>query len=146
VPSNVRAEPFVAQSLVLPRALLVVSHAGIGTMLGAIYHGVPMVLIGTGGDHPVNTRRATEIGIAAALDAREAEAPLLLSTAKRALDDQQFRATAQAFRDECDAMDPISEAVERSNTWPTGPGSTHRPRTRPGCSVTTPPRPLPTGS
>ena len=111
LPSNVRVEPFVAQSLVLSRASLLVSHAGMGTMLGAIYHGVPMVLIGTGADHPVNIRLAVETGIAAALDHREAEAPLLLSTAKRALNDRDLRAAARALRAECDAMDPIDEAV-----------------------------------
>jgi UDP:flavonoid glycosyltransferase YjiC (YdhE family) len=111
VPSNVRVEPFVAQSLVLSRASLVVSHAGMGTMLGAIYHGVPMVVIGTGGDHAVNIRSALEVGIAVALDSTEAQAPLLLSTVQRALDDPALRANARALRAECDAMDPISEAV-----------------------------------
>jgi UDP:flavonoid glycosyltransferase YjiC (YdhE family) len=112
VPSNVRVEPFVAQSLVLPRASLVVSHAGLGTMLGAIYHGVPMVVVSIAGDQLLNARRAAELGIAIALDRREAEAPLLHSTAERALGDKELRATAQALRDECDAMDPISEAVK----------------------------------
>jgi UDP:flavonoid glycosyltransferase YjiC (YdhE family) len=111
VPPNVRVEPFVAQSLVLPHASLVVSHAGMGTMLGAIYHGVPMVLIRTGADHPVNIRCGVDAGVAVALDALEADAPLLLSTAQRALDDPQMRTAAQALRVECDAMDPISEAV-----------------------------------
>jgi MGT family glycosyltransferase len=111
VPSNVRVEPFVAQSLALARASLVVSHAGMGTMLGAIYHGVPMVVIGTGGDHAVNIRSALEVGIAVALDSTEAQAPLLLSTVQRALDDPALRANARALRAECDAMDPISEAV-----------------------------------
>jgi UDP:flavonoid glycosyltransferase YjiC (YdhE family) len=111
VPANVRIEPFVAQSLVLPRASLVVAHAGLGTILGAIYHGVPMVLVATGADHPINTRRASELGIAMSFDLREAQAAALLTAADTALQDPGMREAAQTLRAECDAMDPISEAV-----------------------------------
>jgi MGT family glycosyltransferase len=72
VPPNVRVEPFVSQSLVLPRASLVVSHAGLGTMLGALYHGVPMVVVSIAGDQLLNARRAAELGIASrSTDARQ---------------------------------------------------------------------------
>lgn len=111
VPANVRVEPFVAQSLVLPRASLVVSHAGLGTMLGAVYQGVPMVVFDISGDHPINARRAAELGIAVALHPRDTDAQGLLDAARRVLGDPHFTAAAHALRDESAAMDPISEAV-----------------------------------
>jgi UDP:flavonoid glycosyltransferase YjiC (YdhE family) len=71
-----------------------------------------MVVVSIAGDQLLNARRAAELGIAVALDRREAEVPLLHSTAERALGDKELSATAQALRDECDVMDPISEAVK----------------------------------
>lgn len=112
VPPNVRVEAFVAQSLVLPRASLVLSHAGLGTMLGAIYHGVPMVVVAVGGDQPVNARRAAELGIGAALDRGDAQVPALLQASRLVLSDFTIRERSRALRDECDAMDPISEAAK----------------------------------
>ncbi len=111
VPPNVRVERFVAQSHVLPRAALVVSHAGLGTMIGAIYHGVPMVVIGIDADQPVNARRAAEVGIGVAFGLGEARAPALLGAVENALGDRGLRSTAQAVREECDAMAPIGAAV-----------------------------------
>jgi UDP:flavonoid glycosyltransferase YjiC (YdhE family) len=110
-PDNVRVEPFVAQSLVLPRASLVVSHAGLGTMLGAIYAGVPMVVVSLGGDQPVNARRAAELGVARALEREEASAEGLATAIDRVRGDERFSAASQALRHECDAMSPVEEAV-----------------------------------
>jgi hypothetical protein len=41
--AHVRVERYVAQELVLPRCRAVVSHAGAGTTLGALAHGLPQV-------------------------------------------------------------------------------------------------------
>ena len=111
VPSNVRVESFVAQSLVLPRASLVVGHAGLGTILGAIYHGVPMVIVAIGGDQPINARRAEELGIARAFDVPGAKAAPLRDAVRAALSDSAMRKAVDALRAECDAMAPLSEAV-----------------------------------
>jgi hypothetical protein len=55
---NITLKSFLPQSLVVLRAALIVSHAGLGTIIGALYAGVPMVLISIGVDHPVNAERA----------------------------------------------------------------------------------------
>lgn len=111
VPDNVRLESFVPQSVVLARASLVVSHAGLGTMLGAIYHGLPMVVIGIDGDQPVNAHRAAEVGVAVALERNEADAPAILDAANRVLFEPGVRAAARALKHECDSLPPIAEAV-----------------------------------
>lgn len=79
-------------------------------MLGAIYHGAPMVVVTLVADQ-FNARRAAELGVATALSLREADAHRLKDAAERALSDPELRATASALREECDSMDPIDAAV-----------------------------------
>ena len=56
-PGNVRVERFVDQWSLLPFCALVVSHAGSGTVYGALAHGVPMLLLPIGADQPFNAQR-----------------------------------------------------------------------------------------
>jgi UDP:flavonoid glycosyltransferase YjiC (YdhE family) len=111
VPANVRLERYVPQSLVLERASLVISHGGLGTMLGSVYAGVPMVLIAIGADQPMNARRASELGLALATGYDGATARWLREAAHEVLRNGSYRTTARAFRDECDQMEPVETAV-----------------------------------
>ena len=111
VPPNVRVERYVPQSLLLDRASLVVSHAGFGTMLGAMYAGVPMVVIAIGADQPMNAQRASELGLAVAIDYAEVTASRLHQAVETLLRDGSYHSTARRFRDECDAMAPVDDAV-----------------------------------
>ncbi len=112
VPPNVRVESFVPQSQVLSRADLVVSHAGLGTMLGAIYHGVPMVVIAVGGDQPVNAVRAAEAGLGRALTLDQALPGALEAAIDATLADAGMRERALSVREECAAMAPLDAVVD----------------------------------
>lgn len=121
IPANVRVESFLAQSDVLARASLVVSHAGLGTMLGAIYAGVPMVVIAIDADQPINAQSAEEAGHAVALALHQADASTLHDAASRAIVDPVLQQAAVALRNECNAMDPIdqaSKAIEAEGSNP----------------------------
>ena len=61
-PSNVRVESYVPQASLLPRCDLVVSHGGSGSVIGALAHGVPMVLLPMGADQPFNAAAARRWG------------------------------------------------------------------------------------
>ena len=61
-PPNVHIERFVPQAELLPHCDLVVSHAGSGSVLGALAHGLPMVLIPIGADQPLNAARCRDAG------------------------------------------------------------------------------------
>lgn len=45
LPGNIRVEPGIPQDYVLAHAALMVSHPGYGAMMGALSHGVPMVVM-----------------------------------------------------------------------------------------------------
>jgi UDP:flavonoid glycosyltransferase YjiC (YdhE family) len=90
-PDNIRIERFIIQSSLLPLCDLVVSHAGSGTVCGALAHGLPMLLLPMGADQPFNARRCEELGAARTLppirltpaEVKEAVAFLLASDAHR---------------------------------------------------------------
>jgi UDP:flavonoid glycosyltransferase YjiC (YdhE family) len=112
-PPNVRVERFVPQAEILPRCRLVVSHAGSGSVLGALAHGLPMLLLPMGADQPHNAARCAAIGVARVLDpvaARPAEiagaiADLLASEPHR-------QAAAQVCHEIATLADP-DDAVAR---------------------------------
>ena len=56
-PDNVRLEKFVPHRAVLPHAAAVVSQFGLGTVMKALAHGVPLVCIPLVGDQPENAAR-----------------------------------------------------------------------------------------
>jgi UDP:flavonoid glycosyltransferase YjiC (YdhE family) len=45
VPANVHVEPWVAQDAIAPQAAAIVCHGGYGSTLGALAHGVPLVVL-----------------------------------------------------------------------------------------------------
>jgi UDP:flavonoid glycosyltransferase YjiC (YdhE family) len=62
VPSNVRLEAFVPHSAVLPHAKAMVTQCGLGTLMKALAHGVPLVCIPLVGDQPENAARVVTHG------------------------------------------------------------------------------------
>ena len=68
LPENVRAEGWVPQDAVLAHAAAVVGHGGYGTTLGALAHGVPLVLLPLfSTDQWHNAERVAELGAGIAL-------------------------------------------------------------------------------
>jgi len=68
LPPNARIERYVPHGHVMKRAALVVSRAGFGTVMKALYHGVPMVLVPWGSDQPGVAFRADRLGAARAVN------------------------------------------------------------------------------
>lgn len=68
-PEHVRIARYVDQDEVLPYCDVVVSHGGSGSVMGALAHGVPTLLVPLGADQPMNAQRGAELGFALVLDA-----------------------------------------------------------------------------
>lgn len=66
--ANVRIERFVPQSLVLPVVDLVVNHGGSGSVIGALAHGIPLIVIPLGADQELNAHRVEALGAGLKLD------------------------------------------------------------------------------
>ncbi|RSM86383.1 hypothetical protein DMH04_14615 [Kibdelosporangium aridum] len=123
VPPRMRIERFVPQAYAMSKASLVVSQAGLGTMLGAIYHGVPMVSIIIGAEHPLNAASAAEAGLALPLNLAEVDADRIAATATHALHDPALRATADTVRKECANLETVDRVAPLVETY-AKPGTT----------------------
>lgn len=110
-PANVHIERYVPQATLLPHCRLVVSHGGSGSVLGALTHGLPMVLLPLGADQPLNAARCEALGVARLLDAVGATPLMVREAVSRVLDDPAYRRAAEAFRDEIGALPEPRHAV-----------------------------------
>jgi MGT family glycosyltransferase len=106
LPEHVVAVPFLPQSLLPPRCSAVVSHAGSGTVLGALAQRLPQVCVPVGADQFVNAERIARHGAGIVLppDARTPQAvrAALLSV----LQDPSFASAATRLQSEVERMPP----------------------------------------
>jgi UDP:flavonoid glycosyltransferase YjiC (YdhE family) len=111
LPANVHVERFIPQSLLLEHCALIVSHAGFGTVLGAMQHGVPMILLQLAADHWYNAERCGELGVARIVgrDARTPEG--LRDLARDALADEELCTNADAMKAAFADLPDVSNAV-----------------------------------
>ena len=112
-PSNVQIERYIPQEEVLARSDLVVSHAGSGTLTGALAHGLPSLLLPMGADQPYNAERCAELGVGEILDAVSASPREVRGAAERLLNSVGHRLRAERVRDEFNALPDIGQAVGR---------------------------------
>jgi len=110
-PANVHVERSVPQAELLPHCHLVVSHGGSGSVLGALAHGLPMVLIPMGADQPLNAARCETLGLARVLDAVAATPRMVREAVSRVLEDPAYRQAAERMRDEIAALPGPEHAV-----------------------------------
>jgi UDP:flavonoid glycosyltransferase YjiC (YdhE family) len=62
VPDNVEVMAFADHDRLLPGAAAVIGHGGLGTVLRALAHGVPQLLLPLGRDQAFNASRVEELG------------------------------------------------------------------------------------
>jgi MGT family glycosyltransferase len=105
--------PFLPQAAVLPQCRVVVSHAGAGTMLGALCHGVPQLCLPQGTDQPFNTAALLPTGAGLALQPDEITADAVTEAVARLLDEPTFQQAALRLRTEIDSMPGAAVVLEK---------------------------------
>jgi UDP:flavonoid glycosyltransferase YjiC (YdhE family) len=111
-PSHVRVERFVPPADLLPRCHVVVSHAGSGTVIGALAFGVPSVLLPLGADQPLNADRCGQLGVGVVLDPLHCRPDEVAAAVTTVWTDPAYRAAAIRIRDEIRAL-PGSDLAAR---------------------------------
>jgi MGT family glycosyltransferase len=110
VPANTRVERFVPQAQLLPDCAVVVHHGGSGTMLGALAHGVPQLVLPQGADNFINAALVRDAGAGTFLGPGEVH-PDAVRTAVRALmAEPEYRQAAERCGREIAAM-PAADVV-----------------------------------
>lgn len=93
VPANVVAVPSAPHARVLPHAAAVVTHAGHGTVMRALAHGVPLLCLPMGRDQDDNAARVVARGAGLRLRP-SARPPRIAAAVRRLLDEPEFRTQA----------------------------------------------------
>jgi MGT family glycosyltransferase len=110
-PAHVRVERYLPQAELLPHCDLVVCHGGSGSVLGALAHGLPMLLLPLGADQPLNAARCAALGVARVLDPLEASPAAVREEAALLLEAPGPRRAAEGLRDEIAALPAPEQAV-----------------------------------
>ncbi len=99
-PANVHIERYVSQALLLPSVDLFVSHAGSGSVMGALSHGVPLALIPRGADQPANAARCEALGVGRIIGTPDVSGAAARVAVEAMLADPTVRRNAELVRDE----------------------------------------------
>ena len=104
VPAHVRVERFVPQEDVLPACAAVVAHAGSGSTLAALAHGLPLVLVPQGADQFENAARVEAAGAGVVVMPGALSAASVRAGLQCVLGEPSFTAAAQKLAAEIAAM------------------------------------------
>jgi UDP:flavonoid glycosyltransferase YjiC (YdhE family) len=111
VPEGVEVLPFAEHDHLMPGCAAVISHGGLGTVLRALAHGVPQVLLPLGRDQLFNASRVEQLGAGIRLSTDAA--PRRIRTAlDTLLTDGRYRAAAERLANRIAAENPDRTAAE----------------------------------
>lgn len=110
-PDHVHIERYVPQSLVFSRCDLVISHGGSGTMMAALAHGLPMVVIPLAADQPINAAMIADRGIGVVVGPGERTVEAIAEAIRTVFGQPSYRRNAERVRDEMAALPGLAYAV-----------------------------------
>jgi UDP:flavonoid glycosyltransferase YjiC (YdhE family) len=103
-------ERYVAHDPVLEGAALMVSSAGHGAVMRALWHGVPMILVPWGRDQRGVADRAERLGAAVVVGRDQLTAELLERAARHLLENPAIGARVRAISQRMRSDDPVARA------------------------------------
>jgi MGT family glycosyltransferase len=95
-PANATIARFVPHQQVLPRASIVVTHGGLGTVMAALSQGVPMVCVPMGRDQFFNAAMVERLGAGRTVT-MDADCDTIRGVVEGILEDPQAKAAAKAM-------------------------------------------------
>jgi MGT family glycosyltransferase len=95
-PPNVTLVRHHSHDAILPEASLLITHAGLGTVLAGAEYGVPMLCLPMGRDQPANARRVADLGFGLASSPEAADEDLMAAI-NRLLSDGAIRLRCSEF-------------------------------------------------
>ena len=110
-PDNVSTVEYVAHDDVLPKADLLITHAGHGTVVAGLSYGVPLLCIPMGRDQPFVAARVAELGLGTVVD-QDASQDEIIQRVKSMLDHQSMKSTCSAFAAALETHPGLPRAIE----------------------------------
>jgi UDP:flavonoid glycosyltransferase YjiC (YdhE family) len=112
-PAGVIIRNYIPQDELLPWCHAAVVHGGSGTMLGALSHGVPLLVLPQGADQWNNAERVAAAGAGRRLLRDEVTLDAIRTGITTMLGEPTYRHAATRVRDEIRAMPSAGEAINR---------------------------------
>jgi MGT family glycosyltransferase len=112
-PEHVFVARYLPQSMLLPHTALVICHGGASSTVGALAHGVPLLLLPQGAaSQRRNTEACVAAGAALSLDAGDCTPANLRRSVRCLLDDPSYRACARRVAGEIARMPAPADVAE----------------------------------
>ena len=112
-PDNVVVRRYIPQAELLPHCHAVVTHGGAGTTLGALAHGLPLLVLPQGADQYANADAIVAAGAGLRLGRDETTVPAIRDSVRSLLDDPDCRRAAERVQAEIRAMPTAAHAITR---------------------------------
>ena len=114
-------EGYVPHSLILPHCDALVFHGGFNSLHGALWHGVPSVVVPQeGGEQEPTALQVAELGLGLHVPGPVPRVEALRGAIVRVLGEPSFTTTARGLQAEMLALPPLAAAVERLETLASG--------------------------
>ncbi|MFG2093229.1 macrolide family glycosyltransferase [Streptomyces sp. NPDC048612] len=113
VPANIEVRPWIPQLAVLEQADVFVTSGGLGSLMGAVHTGTPMLMAPHLPEHQVTCVRAAELGLGVLLDhPREATEEQIVTTLEHLIADEATRTRLRRMRELTDAAGGVTRAAD----------------------------------
>jgi UDP:flavonoid glycosyltransferase YjiC (YdhE family) len=109
--ANVRVVSYIPQSLLFPRCAVIVCHGGFGTVLAAIEHGLPLLVVPFGADQPINARSVERLGLGLVIEEDDVTPVRVRDAVRRLIAEPRWRTNVEAIRDEAAGLPGLDAAV-----------------------------------
>jgi UDP:flavonoid glycosyltransferase YjiC (YdhE family) len=110
-PDHVHIERYIPQTRLFPRCRLVVSHAGSGTLMSTLSHGIPTLVLPQGADQFRNANRLAASGAGRMLLPPEVDVDSVRREVRTLLSDDRYAAAAARLGEEIRAMPSPAEVA-----------------------------------
>jgi MGT family glycosyltransferase len=111
LPDTLHVERYIPQSLLFPLCTAAISHGGYGTTMGALSHGVPLVLIPQGADQPMHAERCQDLGVGEMVPVEHYGPDAIRTALRKVLSNTSYKHRALELQREIEDLPPITEAV-----------------------------------
>jgi MGT family glycosyltransferase len=111
LPDSVSIEWWVPQAALWPFVEVAVHHGGSGTVLGALAHGVPQLIIPQAADQPTNARVVAQAGAGHLLAPENVTADAVAENVRSIVSDESVHDAVQRLRREIEHMPSPAEVA-----------------------------------
>lgn len=117
LPPHIEVHDWLPHPAVLPYADVLVCHAGMGSLMEALYHGTPVVAVPRAHELDLSAARLAECGVGRALPRTALDATTLARTVTDLLDDPRTPAALTAMRTAVRAAGGARRAADLVERW-----------------------------